>query len=61
MISVSEAAKIVGLKPAMVRRHCQNGKIKADRVGTYWVIPLDSIRDFQSSWKKFQKKTIDKR
>ena len=38
MISVDEAAELLNVTPAWVRRLCQNKRINAVRVGNQWVV-----------------------
>jgi excisionase family DNA binding protein len=38
MISVDEAAQILKVSPAYVRRLCTNQRINAVRVGNQWVV-----------------------
>jgi excisionase family DNA binding protein len=46
LLSVPQAARRLGLKPAMVRRHCQNGTLKATKVGSRWVIHETDVKAF---------------
>jgi excisionase family DNA binding protein len=46
LLSPSQAAKRLGLKPAMVRRHCQYGELKATKVGSRWVIREEDLEAF---------------
>ena len=45
-LSAPQAARRLGLKPAMVRRHCQNGDLPAVKVGGTWVIDEADLEAF---------------
>lgn len=47
-LSVPQAAHRLNLKPAMVRRHCQQGNLPAVKVGSTWVIDPDDLEKFAS-------------
>lgn len=47
LLSVSQAAARLGLKVAMVRRHCQRGNLKATKVGKQWVITETDLEVFK--------------
>lgn len=38
IMGVQEAAKIWGLSPGYIKNLCAEGKIKAKKIGTTWVI-----------------------
>lgn len=40
-LSPNQYAEITGRNPRVVRRHCANGTIPAQKVGRCWVIPRD--------------------
>jgi excisionase family DNA binding protein len=46
--NLSEAGKILGVHKATVMRWIRNGKLKAKRKGSRWMIPVSSIREFIS-------------
>jgi excisionase family DNA binding protein len=43
LLSVSQAAKILGYKPKEVRRLLGQGKISGKKVGSEWRIPLKAV------------------
>lgn len=46
-ISVTEAAKKLGLTSQRVSSFCRQGRLKgAKKVGYYWVIPEESVNNF---------------
>lgn len=42
-MTIRTAAGILGLKVRTIRGWCISGKIRAERVGKYWIIPEDEI------------------
>jgi excisionase family DNA binding protein len=42
-VSASQAARILGLSPAAVIKYIGNGKIKANRLGARWIIPMTEV------------------
>lgn len=46
LLSVRQAAHHLGLKPAIVRRHCQQGNLPAVKVGNTWVIDEADLEAF---------------
>jgi excisionase family DNA binding protein len=43
-MTVAQAAKVLGLSLATVRRHVQEGRMKGERVGArVWLIPEEEI------------------
>ncbi len=46
--TVPEAAALLGLSIAMVRRHCQSGALEARKVGRDWLIETDAIEKFKA-------------
>lgn len=46
LITVTEAAPMLHLSPAMLRRHCQHGKIPAKFMGGMYFVTLGAVRDF---------------
>jgi len=51
MFTTTQAAELLNLKPAMVRRHCESGALAAVKVGRDWVISQEAIDNFQASRK----------
>lgn len=49
MLTTTEAAALLGLKLAMVRRHCQSGRIAATKYGRDWLITPDAIDAYQAT------------
>ena len=47
-LSVVEVAAIAAVRPATVRRWCQNGRLPAERSGGRWVIRPADLRRFLS-------------
>ncbi|MEO8284959.1 MAG: helix-turn-helix domain-containing protein [Chloroflexota bacterium] len=43
LLSVSQAAKLLGYKPKEIRRLLGQGKISGKKVGTEWRIPLKAV------------------
>jgi len=43
MLSVSQAAKLLGYKPKEIRRLLGQGKISGKKVGNEWRIPLKAV------------------
>lgn len=48
LLSVPQAAARLGLKPAIVRRYCQNGKLRATKITGAWLIFPDDLEKFAS-------------
>ena len=42
-MTIRQAAKVLGLKVRTIRGWCITGKIRAERVGKYWIIPEEEI------------------
>lgn len=47
MFSCTEAAAFLGLSPSVVRKYCDEGRLKADRVGRNWIISRKSLEHFR--------------
>ncbi len=59
-LSVPQAAYRLDLKPAMVRRYCQNGILPAVKVGGTWVIDEADLEAFaQKPRRRGPKKSMD--
>lgn len=37
-VSISEAARLLGMHPGRVRRHAQTGRLPAQKIGSFWVV-----------------------
>ena len=60
-ISVSEAAKLLGISRVAVFKRIKNGQIKAEKVGRNYVIKLDDLGQiFKEKISKEKKQIIDK-
>ena len=46
MLSVKQAAEQLGITPPLVRRYCEQGRIKAEKVGRDWVITQAALNSF---------------
>ena len=46
MISVKQAADLLGLKRAIVYRYCQRGDLPSSRVGSVYVLDRDVVKQF---------------
>jgi len=47
-VTVAEAARILGLSPATVRRQIANGRIEASKPGRDWDIPDEEVRRYRA-------------
>ncbi|MEZ4434239.1 MAG: helix-turn-helix domain-containing protein [bacterium] len=45
MLSIREAAALVGKSPRTIREHARTGRIDARRIGGRWLIPRDAVAD----------------
>ncbi len=43
MVSLAEAAEIVGVHPVTLRRLIKKGELRATRVGRQWRVPLSDL------------------
>ncbi|MGE3639502.1 MAG: helix-turn-helix domain-containing protein [Pirellulales bacterium] len=46
-LTASEAAELIGIDHSQVCRYCQDGRLKATKVGNQWMIKRDDARKFQ--------------
>ena len=54
LISIAEYAKKVGKDISVIRRHCENGKLKtAQKIGRNWIIDDEEeyIKESRKRWK----------
>ncbi len=51
LLSVKEVAKKLGLTKQAINIHIQAGKLKAEKVGTFWVIERKHLEKFIKSRK----------
>lgn len=52
LLTATEAADHLNLRPAWVRRLCQQGRIQAQKVGRDWVIPESALDEFAKKSRK---------
>jgi len=52
LISVTEAANLMGRTPQGVTKAIREGRLKAIRVGSQWVISITEFRGFYKKYKK---------
>jgi len=45
-MTVTEAAQLLGLSPATLRRQIANGRIRARKLGRDWDIPEEEVRRY---------------
>ncbi|HHS96944.1 MAG TPA: helix-turn-helix domain-containing protein [Chloroflexi bacterium] len=48
-LTVGEAAQVLGVRPAVVRRWCRTGRLKAERVHWRWIIRREDLEKFLPS------------
>jgi excisionase family DNA binding protein len=48
-ITTQQAAKLLGVDPATIRRACKSGRIRARKFGWAWYIETKSLGDFVRS------------
>jgi excisionase family DNA binding protein len=48
LISLREAASIVGLSPASLRRYVLQGKLQALKIGRNWVTTMAAVEQYMS-------------
>ena len=59
-LSVPQCAHRLDLKPAMVRRYCQQGNLAAVKVGNTWVIDEADLEKFaKKPRRRGPKKSVD--
>lgn len=46
MLSVKQVADQLNVTPALVRRYCEQGRLKAEKVGRDWVIDQKAVNAF---------------
>lgn len=57
-ITTIEAAKIIGVTPDYIRHMILHGKIKAEKLGNYWLLAPQAIKHIKRT--RFKKeKTVD--
>lgn len=49
LLTITEAAKRLGLSPVMVRRYCADGKIPAQKIGRDWAIRRRDMEHFAAA------------
>lgn len=52
MLTTTEAAALLGIKPAMARRYCDKGRLKAVKVGRNWITTREAVETFKATMKK---------
>jgi len=45
--STTEMAKIVGREESTIRRKCESGEIRAEKIGGVWIIPASSVKRYR--------------
>lgn len=45
-ISAEDAARMIGIRPMLLRQHMREGKIKGVKIKKYWYCDLDSVKDY---------------
>lgn len=48
LLTTQQAAARIGLRPAIMRRYCQQGRLHAYKIGRDWMIPTDALDKFAS-------------
>lgn len=46
VVTTSEAAQFLGCHPKTVRNLCQNGELRAIKLGAEWRIPTQALEEF---------------
>lgn len=46
-LTVTEAAKIIGVHHSSVCRYCQDGLLQAKKIGNYWMIKESAAKKFK--------------
>lgn len=59
MLSVNQAAQQLGITPQLVRRYCERGRIKAEKVGRDWVITQAALNSFARKPRKMGRPKYD--
>jgi excisionase family DNA binding protein len=49
LLTTKDAAEELDISPQMVRRHCDNGNIDAQRLGIGWVITREALEAFKEN------------
>lgn len=59
-ISVTEASRETGLSLAYLRRLVTEGRIKGEKIGSYWAIERKDLRRFLAKPRKIGRPPLDK-
>lgn len=49
MLTTAQAAALLSLAPDTVKRHCQRGVIKAEKIGRDWLIPEEEVTRYRAA------------
>lgn len=58
-ISAEDAAKMIGIRPRLLRDYMRAGKIKGVKIKKYWYCDLDSVKDYVNRSHKSNTVAID--
>lgn len=56
MVTVAEAARILGRSIEQVRRYLREGKLPGQRIGQQWFIPAAALRSWQDGASLYQRR-----
>jgi excisionase family DNA binding protein len=60
LISVTEAVKETGFSRAYIKRLLVQGRVKGERIGSYWAIEQEDLQRFYKTPRKIGRPPIDK-
>jgi len=60
LISVTEAAKETGFSRAYIKRLLAQGRVKGEKIGSYWAIDKQDLQRFHRTPRKIGRPPVDK-
>ena len=61
LISVTEAVKETGFSRAYIKRLLVQGRVKGEKIGSYWAIDQEDLQRFYTTPRKTGRPPLDKR